>query len=375
MEQHVLDLVEGMVNRGHKVYVWCKPGEITSWYKEAGAEAYERYISFDIDPKYILKLRKFLRENEVEVLHSHELKAAANSLIAGFLAGTKVRISHIHTPLSEWEHPNLAKKIVGRMQILGYAIEVNLFSHKEIVLTKSRKKAKKKEGIFESKMEVIPNGLDLGRFDTPPETAVEFKNEIRDRYSISGNTFVFGYVSRMTAEKGHKDLVEAFYVFLNNQLPKSRTKEDYHLFLAGGGQLEQEVKDLIQQKNLSKLVTVTGIFPPEDLPKFYRTFDAFVFPTLAEGFGYVLIEAMYTGVPTICSDLEVLREVAGDTVEYFSPGNVHEMAQKMRQLYEKIVSGQAGTKGMVQRVINRYSMSKFIANYQNLYTNLLSKKK
>ena len=52
----------------------------------------------------------------------------------------------------------------------------------------------------------------------------------------------------------------------------------------------------------------------------YANADVFVFPSLAEGFGLPLLEAMAAGTPTICSDLPVLREVAGDAAAFFPSG-------------------------------------------------------
>jgi len=60
MEQHVLYLVKGMVERGHKVHVWCKSGEIIDWYKNAGATVTDVQIKSDIDPVYISALSHYL---------------------------------------------------------------------------------------------------------------------------------------------------------------------------------------------------------------------------------------------------------------------------------------------------------------------------
>ena len=52
MEQHVLDLVTGMVAAGHQVFVWCAEGDIVKWYQTAGAEVEVHSINFEIDPQY-----------------------------------------------------------------------------------------------------------------------------------------------------------------------------------------------------------------------------------------------------------------------------------------------------------------------------------
>ena len=92
MERHVRDLVAGMTSLGHEVYVWCNDGSIVSWYRQAGANVFIKkvHVAFgiDIDPIYIFKLVKFLKKYDIDVLHSHELRAVGNSLIAGFISNT-----------------------------------------------------------------------------------------------------------------------------------------------------------------------------------------------------------------------------------------------------------------------------------------------
>ena len=110
-ENHTLDLVEGLYNRGHEVYVWCPEGEMTEEFKKVGATVVTIKIGLDIDPSYIFALTKFLKEKRIDVLHAHELKVVGNALLAGVFAGTKVRIAHTHTPISEWRVSSLKKFI------------------------------------------------------------------------------------------------------------------------------------------------------------------------------------------------------------------------------------------------------------------------
>jgi len=111
MEKHVLDLCQGMIQHGHQVFVWCPSGDMVPSFEKAGAQVTQIKIRFDIDPTYIKRLARFLKENRVDIVHAHELKAAVNSLIAGRLAGVNVRISHTHTPISEWQISRWKKKI------------------------------------------------------------------------------------------------------------------------------------------------------------------------------------------------------------------------------------------------------------------------
>ena len=365
MEQHVLDLVNGMVLAGHKVYVWCPEGEIGDWYKDAGATVLNKKILFEIDLVYIFQLMRFLKQNKIDVIHSHELKAVCNSLLAAFLAGTKVKTSHTHTPISTWRI-NRFKRF---LDVLVYSTFVNLFSSKEVALTEVAKSQKKKEGIHESKLVVIPNALDTSAFTLSYNDRLLFREEIRRKYSIPQIDFVFGCVSRITQEKGHEILVRAFKRFLDAELFHKR---NFYLLIAGGGILEDYLRDLSKKLNISDRVIITGIFNKADLVKFYASFDVFIFPSLAEGFGLVLIEAMYSQVPVICSDLEVLKEVGGGTIQYFKTASIKDLTDKMTGLCKKITTDEdLKLQEARGRIEEKYTMGKFIDNYLSLYSSFL----
>lgn len=371
MEQHVLDIVLGMVKLGHEVYVWCTEGDMVELYKKAGATVTIKSMKMDIDPFYIYSLAKFLKSKKIDIIHGHELQAVTNSIFAGLLSGVPVIISHTHTPISEWKTPNIFKKIFTIVEYTSYAILINLFSSKEIALTESRKKVKIQEGMFPSKIEIIPNGINVDKFKISNQRKNSYKREILRRYKLPENAIIFGNVSRLTEEKGHEELIRGFAEFL--RFPISN-KEDFYLLIAGGGKLEKDLRKLARELEINDNVIITGMFDDEDKIKFYSSFDVFVFPSLAEGFGIVLIEAMCTHTPVLCSDIPVLKEVGGDTIKYFKAGDYKDLASKMEEIYNELSFEKYDAKKAQDRVIEMYSMENFIKAYEDLYTKLLENK-
>jgi glycosyltransferase involved in cell wall biosynthesis len=367
MEWHVNDLVKGMIKAGNEVFVWCPDGEMTEVFKRLGAQVFIKQIKKDIDRSYIKELTSFIKEKGIEIVHAHELKAVCNALIAGNKAGVRVKISHSHTPISEWQIGKLKKKL----NLFIYRYLVNKYSDAEIALTSSVKKIKIREGIRENKLVIIPNALDTSKYDITPNQRSQYEEEIKNRYQIPKTAFVFGTVGRLTEEKGHEILLEAFEKFIKSDFFHKR---DFYLMIAGGGKLEEQIRNRAQELKISDKVIVTGFFDEGEKVKYYSTFDAFLFPSLAEGFGIVLIEALYMGLPTICSDLDVLREVGDEVVDYFEKGNPHDLAQKMTGLYERIGGdGKLISDKAKLRVEKEYSMQKFISNYLELYQRFLNK--
>lgn len=372
MERHVRDLVAGMTSLGHEVYVWCNTGTVVDWYKEAGAKVFinKVHVTFgiDIDPLYIFKLVKFLKKYQIDVLHSHELRAVGNSLLAGFIAGTCAKISIIHTPFSEWPIPKWKKTLYTRC----YSIAVTLFADYEIALTESRFTVKIKEGIPSGKLKVLPNGIDDNKFNVTQSQKEKYKNEILTKYNIPKDRYIFGNVSRLTEEKGHDILIKAFSHFLNSHPDLA---DRIHLLIAGGGVLESSLRSLVDHLKITNSVTFTSQFPEEEHVKMYNAMDAFIFPSLAEGFGLVLIEAMIAKLPIICSDLEVLREVGESCVySYIKVLDYKLLTEKMYTLYLNKNTVDGLVNKAKQRVLDNYSLSVYAKNYENLYTGILEKR-
>lgn len=368
MEKHVLDLCEGMIKKGHQVHVWSAPGPLENEFKKLGVKLTARSVILDLDPPYILSQRNYLLENQIDLIHAHELKAVVNSLVAATLARKKIKISHTHTPISEWQI-NPAKK---KIDLMIYHRAINFLSTYEIALTESRKRIKIKEGIKEEKLKVmpVPNAVKLANFTYEENQRREFRNEILQRHNLPESAKIIGCLGRLSEEKGQDLLVEAFSKYLE-KLSRDKAEENY-LMIVGGGPLENSLRKKSKKLGLEKKVIITGRFSEHDKKKYYAAFDLFVHPSLAEGFGIVLIEAMAAKVPVIASNLEVFKEVSQDTVSYFKKGDAQDLAEKIYQLQQ---TNQISSKvdEAYQRVVQNYTFEKFIETYEKFYLELLSK--
>lgn len=92
----------------------------------------------------------------------------------------------------------------------------------------------------------------------------------------------------------------------------------------------ERFKQKIKKMKAEKFVKLVGFVPDEDLVLLYQQAEAFVFPTLSEGFGLPGLEAMACGCPVVCSDIPVLREVYGEAAEYFDPLDINDMTRKIK---------------------------------------------
>ncbi|MEA2040488.1 MAG: glycosyltransferase family 1 protein [Thermodesulfobacteriota bacterium] len=136
------------------------------------------------------------------------------------------------------------------------------------------------------------------------------------------------YISRIEHPgKNHAGLIRAF----------SRLKAGgdipHQLVLAGSDwDRAEEVHRIANESQYADDIVFTGFAPTGDMPDLYRGADLFVFPSLYEGFGLPVLEAMSCGVPVACSNISSMPEVAGDTGMLFDPYDEESISESIRRL-------------------------------------------
>lgn len=198
-------------------------------------------------------------------------------------------------------------------------ITVSNFSKKEIIEVFGRERGLR--GKLEDKIEVIHNGYD-SKFCLLISNN-EKKRQRLYKYGIE-TPYIF-YVGRLERKKNITGLLEAFALMIerNKNIP-------HKLVLAGDASFGyDEIKYMINQYNLDERVRKTGYVEEDDLPFIYNSADAFVFPSLYEGFGIPLLQAMACGVPIAASNAASIPEVAGDAAIYFDPTDVNSISRTL----------------------------------------------
>jgi glycosyltransferase involved in cell wall biosynthesis len=162
-------------------------------------------------------------------------------------------------------------------------------------------------GVGAEKVDVVPNGLPpISRAPTP-------EAELRARLDLGDRPVLL----TVSAKRPHKNLPRLIDALAG--LPQPRPV----LVMPGyPTQHDAELRDQAARLGVSDDVRLLGWLSDADLEGLYALAGAVVFPSLFEGFGLPVLEAMARGVPLACSDLPVLREVAGDAAVFFDPTDV-----------------------------------------------------
>jgi glycosyltransferase involved in cell wall biosynthesis len=135
-------------------------------------------------------------------------------------------------------------------------------------------------------------------------------------------------VSRMQPKKGINFLIEAF-CNISNKL------EDVSLLLVGDGPERQKLEKYCIEKGISGKVKFIGYIQPLDIPRYYALSDLFVFPTLYDKFGLVVIEAISSGLPVICSEhagsaIDLIKD--GENGYIIDPKDINKMSSLISEI-------------------------------------------
>ncbi len=173
----------------------------------------------------------------------------------------------------------------------------------------------KEFGIGSDSLEVIHPPLDFSSGNAPAEAGGE-------RPIVEGNYVL--YVGNRNPHKNLRCLLDAFRLLLP-EFP------DFRAVIAGPRMRKRDDVDLAREapELRDRLVEIPSS-SDEEIHNLYRCARVFVFPTLIEGFGIPPLEALWHGVPVVCSDIPVVREVCGDAVRFANPGDPADFARAIR---------------------------------------------
>ena len=223
-----------------------------------------------------------------------------------------------------------------------------------------KKSAQEQLGIPESSIEVIYNSVD-------PETLrcqAGEPQQVRKSLAIPPDGVVFLNVGRLDPQKGQEYLLRAFQKVASVAL-------NAFLVIVGEGPLRERLTAVAEGLGISDRVRFSGRRP--DIGALLEMADVFVFPSLFEGLGLALVEAMFTKLPCIVSRIDVLLEVITDQESglVVAAGSVDELADAMIRLYADPVSRKELGAQAEQIATARFHQQVTIPQWENFYSKII----
>lgn len=238
--------------------------------------------------KYIIQLINVIRSGGYQIVHVHGCSATmAVEMLAAWLAGVKVRISHSHN--TKCDHEKADKFL---RPIFNVCCNVGFACGKEAG-----------EWLFPGRnFYVVSNGIDLAKYQYNEDV----RKQMRSKYGLDGS-FVIGHVGRFSKQKNHDKLIDIFEAV-------SKHYNNAKLVLIGDGELKDKIENRTQKSGLDVLFVGNS----SEVEKWLQAMDMIVFPSLYEGLPLGLVEAQAAGLPCILSNTISPDTEITDLVDFVS---------------------------------------------------------
>lgn len=356
-ERHLLTLLPGL--RQHhfdvRLILMHNPGQPLDDYAalmEARGVPVERVaIARHTDISVIRRLRDQLQFDQPDIVHTHLLHADLYGALAARWARVRhlVQSRHNDDPFRRRLPIRLINRLIWTLCEAGVGISESVTRFTISV-----------EGAPPRKMRTIHYGMEL---PVPPIDRAAAQRELREQLGIDTDAVLIGMVGRLIEQKGFRYGIQAF-ARIAEEFPQAR------LVVVGDGQQRPMLEGETRRAGVSKRVNFLGW--RDDSAALMAALDIFLMPSLWEGFGLVLLEAMARAVPVIGSAVSAIPEVVvhGETGLLVPPADVDALAEALRLLLgDAALRRHMGLLGEA-RLEDVFSAEQMVAEYARLYRQL-----
>lgn len=342
-----INTVKGFREQKHQVYPisfntpcnWVTLEELTVINKKSG-----------IDLQLIYKLYRFIKDNNIDFIHSHCEQSQLYAGIAGKLAGIKSIITFHRSDLKCYR-PSCINHLI-KWSASAY---ISVSQDRANLLTKNLNFPK-------DKCHVVHGGTYITAYPKPETSSIA-----RQKLSLNDDEFILLSIGHWGAIKGHQDTLLAL-AQLKDQLPSLK------LYIAGTGKKHEQQKllKIIEQNNLQNQVTFLG--QTDRTETWLEAADIFIQPSREEAFGLVFIEAGAKAKPVIATSVGGIKEIIQDNITglLVAPAAPEQLAQALQKLiFNQSLRNEMGKAGY-QHIASQFSLANMIANYLKIFARLNS---
>jgi glycosyltransferase involved in cell wall biosynthesis len=222
-----------------------------------------------------------------------------------------------------YREPDLFPKLSTAKTKTLYSFMARMSNRVIAVSNSTKEDIKKYLGCLDSKVSVVHNGIDKRFFEE-----CSFDREyLEKKFGIKGKYVLF--LGTLEPRKNLARILEAFSRFKEN----FSGEFGYQMVVAGkSGWLAGEYSQIAEDLGISDEVIFTGYVSGDELKPLYTFSEFFVMPSLWEGFGQTIVEAMACGAPCLVSKVASIPEIAGDAAYYVDPHDTDGIAKSMAEL-------------------------------------------
>ncbi|MCL4639217.1 MULTISPECIES: glycosyltransferase [Olivibacter] len=304
------------------------------------------------NPLLIFRLKQYLESHRFDCIHVHLFPAMYFAILSTLLT------KRLCTGFIFTEHSTVNRRLENKW---WRWLDRYVYIRYDRIIAISQPIAEKLKEHYKlgAKILIIPNGLNLEQINKLPAlTKVQLTNNL----GIPVNTCLLFMAARFAYPKDQISVVKALKF-----LP-----ENYHLLLAGEGELLKKVEELIEEEALVNRVHLLGF--RDDAIRIMKAVDINILSSAYEGLSGVAIEALASGKPFLGTDVPGINDVVPDSRFLFSFGDVNGLADRIIHITEHAQYASAMVKDAVQYV-KQYDIHRMLSAHTNLYEEVVHEKK
>lgn len=347
-ERVMIVLSKALLEQEHEVVVGCicnkyNPHiETVEEAKKAGIPTKVFDSRYQFDPKTIRVIKRYIIENNIDIVHSHGYKSNLYALLSATKNIGRVATNH------NWLTSSLRLKVycyLDRLWIKRFDSIVAVSKEIQTIMVN--------KGVPKKKIRVIDNGIDLERFRN-------IEDNCKKEFDILENRTVLGIIGNLSNEKGHKYLIDAVEML-------EKTHKEILVLVVGDGRLKEQLKNYVQKIGLNKNFIFTGI--RKDIPQLLNTIDIFLITSVKEGLPMVLLEAMAAHKTIVATRVGAIPKVITDKVNgmLVPPRKPEEISKAINELIKDNNKRKQLSKQAYVDVVESYSSTKMCKQYVKEY--------
>jgi glycosyltransferase involved in cell wall biosynthesis len=344
-ETQVLGLTLGLIRSGHHAELACDPrGRLYERARRAGIECHALSIRNALDFAAGMRLRSLLSRRRFDVVHFHTSRAHSMAPFARGHARALIVTRRMDYRPNRLFAPYLYNRAVDAVAAISSKVADALGA----------------AGVSRDHLRIVPSGVNSEHFH-PADLSQ--REEARARLGIAQSDFLVGTVGMLEERKGHRYLLEAIAIVNRARDAASRIK----CAMAGEGAMRDELGSLARELGIASDILFLGMV--SDSRQLLDALDVFVFPSLKEGLGVALLEAMACGLPVVATRAGGVIDIVEDNRSglLVPPRDSASIASAIASL-AKDASGRSllGSAARV-RVAENFSMDAMTRNTISLY--------
>jgi len=358
-ERYVRCLARGLVDRGHEVTVFTSNFPKSKTHEILDGIDVNRFnflckpLNNPISPALLFQLIK--HGKDFDVIHCHNEHAAVSQYCALTKPLSKLPLIITCHGLLRFNNP--AKDLFERAYSKTLGANLLRGANKVVTISDSDKEYVHSFGVPLEKIEVIPNGVDVARYNYQ-------RNDLPEWMLFEGKQMIL-FVGPVIKRKGPQVLVQA--------IPKIvKENPDVVFVFAGKGAYKEEVEKLSQTLHVEKYTRFLGYVPDDQLHFLYQRSEALVLPSFSEALSYTILDAFVFSKPVISSLIPCIKDYLSETALLVQPGDSEALANAvLHLLHDRELARELGAKGR-RLVETRFTWDVVVHRVEEIYREVLN---